>query len=91
MIREDMERVPLGSGFFYTWVSYEAVRVGIILWYDACAVHEECRGLIPFANYPDKDVRWELIREEPLTITPSVLQQPCNFHGFITDGRWVSA
>lgn len=28
---------------------------------------------------------------EPLTITPSILCGECGMHGFITEGKWVSA
>lgn len=30
-------------------------------------------------------------QEEPLTISPSILCPRCNLHGFIREGRWVSA
>ena len=28
---------------------------------------------------------------EPLSITPSILSDCCGIHGFITNGKWVSA
>lgn len=34
----------------------------------------------------------KIVSLEPLTITASILcSQGCGFHGFITDGHWVSA
>lgn len=34
---------------------------------------------------------WELISENPLTVTPSIHDPTTGFHGFITEGRWVPA
>jgi hypothetical protein len=34
---------------------------------------------------------WQLISEEPLTISPSLLCRACGHHGFIREGKWVSA
>lgn len=89
--KDDMERIPLGSDFYYTWIERDEKRIGVMLWYDACPVHEDCRGSIPFEGYPNRTTFWQLVQEDPLTLTPSVLQRPCGFHGWITDGRWVPA
>ncbi len=32
---------------------------------------------------------WTIVSEEPLTVTPSILNQPCGCHGYITDGKWI--
>lgn len=47
-----------------------------------------------FGNQP----LWTVQSLDPLTISPSILckgrmpdGQPCNFHGFIRSGKWVSA
>jgi hypothetical protein len=34
---------------------------------------------------------WEVVSEEPFTISPSVLCRACGDHGFVRDGRWVRA
>ena len=34
---------------------------------------------------------WTLAQREPLTVTPSILCVDHGAHGFITDGKWVSA
>ena len=31
----------------------------------------------------------QIVQEDPLTITPSILCPDCGTHGFITNGRWV--
>lgn len=33
----------------------------------------------------------QIISVEPLTISPSILCVDCGLHGFIRDGRWISA
>jgi hypothetical protein len=32
----------------------------------------------------------QLLSEEPLTVSPSILCADCGLHGFITDGTWRS-
>jgi hypothetical protein len=34
---------------------------------------------------------WDLIQEEPLTLSPSLLCRRCGDHGFIRESRWVVA
>lgn len=34
---------------------------------------------------------WDLVSEEPLTLSPSLLCLACGHHGFIRDGKWVPA
>jgi hypothetical protein len=34
---------------------------------------------------------WDVVSEAPLTLSPSVLCRTCGHHGYIRDGRWVSA
>ena len=45
---------------------------------------EQARHLFPGSP------AWHVIREDPLTLTPSVLCH-CGDHGFIRDGAWVPA
>lgn len=45
------------------------------------------------------DPRWDgafisnhtIVQREPLTITASLACRDCSWHGFITDGKWISA
>lgn len=39
-------------------------------------------------KFPNRG-KWTVESWEPLTISPSLLIQPCGFHGFIREGRWV--
>ena len=34
---------------------------------------------------------WTIVQAEPLSVTPSIHCLECGTHGFITDGKWVSA
>jgi hypothetical protein len=34
---------------------------------------------------------WQLVREEPLTISPSILCRACGLHGYIREGKWIPA
>jgi hypothetical protein len=56
-----------------------------------------CNGpsSIPFdvpqnSHVPDS-ARWQLVKAEPLTLSPSLLCQICGDHGFIREGKWVVA
>lgn len=32
---------------------------------------------------------WIVVAAEPLTVTPSIANQPCGCHGFIVNGKWL--
>lgn len=38
-----------------------------------------------------KQPTWTVVSWEPLTLTPSIHRIECGCHGYITDGKWVSA
>lgn len=40
---------------------------------------------------PEDPDGWEVVSEEPLTLSPSLLCRACGHHGFIRVGRWISA
>jgi hypothetical protein len=42
------------------------------------------------AHAPERH-RWQVVSEDPLTLSPSLLCQLCGDHGWIRDGRWVVA
>jgi len=45
-----------------------------------------CEGYAPVGGRDG----WTLVREEPLTLAPSLLCRACRHHGYIIDGKWVS-
>jgi hypothetical protein len=34
---------------------------------------------------------WDLLSEDPLTLSPSLLCTACQHHGFIREGKWIQA
>lgn len=62
-------------------------------------VEGKCSGdqFIPFkdrawANAFEGDiVSWKVEKDEPFTLSPSILCRACGDHGFVRDGKWVSA
>lgn len=70
-----------------------------VLWYpDGTARFEHrCdrrdRGVIICAPrlQTDIDGGHRVVRNDPLTIEPSILCPDCGTHGFIREGRWLSA
>jgi hypothetical protein len=45
-------------------------------------------GFIPFTGRMRAPVSWEVLSEDPLTLSPSLACQQCGHHGFIRNGRW---
>jgi hypothetical protein len=43
-----------------------------------------CTGIAGFDE-------WQVIKDNSLTLQPSIQCSTCTFHGFITDGHWVPA
>jgi hypothetical protein len=37
----------------------------------------------------DWEVKWKILQEEPLTLTPSIVCVNCPAHGFVRDGVFV--
>lgn len=51
-----------------------------------------CYGFVQIdGRYMPHADSWDLIQEEPLTLSPSLLCRACGSHGFIREGRWVPA
>lgn len=74
-------------------------KTGIIVGH----VHEDgeiCEGAVLFdtpENHRGEEGRplWQVESLDPLTISPSILMSPdkggCGLHGWVREGRWVSA
>lgn len=50
----------------------------------------ECGGAITFRGCGDGP-QWDVVSEEPLTLSPSLLCRRCGSHGFIRNGVWEEA
>jgi hypothetical protein len=71
-------------------VMLDGVQVGIV----EAHINPEgtwCRGSVPFEGNPHHDTHWRVEQAEPLTLSPSILCGRCGEHGWIRDGKWVSA
>lgn len=40
---------------------------------------------------PESPVHWDVVSEDPLTLSPSLACRVCGDHGWIRDGKWVPA
>lgn len=93
--RYEKPDIDLGSGVSLTWSEHNGAKVGAIISHKKDdAPHGVCEGSIWIKGSPkifgDHPV-WEMTgTEEAPTFTPSVLCH-CGFHGWIREGKWVSA
>lgn len=67
----------------------EGVWVGIHEWHRENGFYGA--GFIPFTGRMAAPVSWEVLSEEPLTLSPSLACQNCGHHGYIREGKWVPA
>lgn len=87
----NLDKEDIGLG-----VWFHRVKGGIIVGH----THEngeECYGAVLF-DVPEMQKMkatgrplWTVVSEDPLTIKPSINNEACGLHGFITDGKWVPA
>lgn len=50
-----------------------------------------CGGMLYRRGRNPNGPEWDVLSEDPLTLSPSVLCRTCGEHGFIRDGQWVPA
>ena len=86
-------RVDLGGGVFALFTDEPTTGASRIAIEHVCTRSRDGLTLrvAPFltADKPDRRGH-QLLSEDPLTVTPSVLCVDCGLHGFITDGVWRS-
>lgn len=83
--------VRLDERHYYTKYEYNDRWSGIIEHHKR-ADGVWCSGSVPFAGRdPGRDKGWDVMSEEPLTLSPSILCRSCNEHGWIEGGAWRSA
>jgi len=98
------DRHDLGHGCFYSRCLWKGQFVGVYEWHkcggnDVPGLHGD--GTTAFwvpLDVPAADEvttgrapRWQLVQEDPLTLSPSILCRVCGHHGFIQNGLWVPA
>ena len=103
---DEKGEIDLGSGFSMTihgWSPDRSIPANAERYKDipdipqsgALVYCPHSAGVITF-NVPGalevfKGPLWTVEQWEPLTISPSVLKMDCGCHGFIREGKWVSA
>lgn len=80
--------VFLDENHAYVLVEFEGAPAGINEFH--WTGDHWCAGWVSFKPY-DPTHGWDVLSLEPLTLSPSLLCRMCGSHGFIRDGRWVSA
>lgn len=92
------DEIDLGDDHRIVFTEYEGEkRVGANLIHPR--VEGKCSGQSwivfegrTWANTFDGKINtWKVEKEEPITISPSILCRACNDHGFIREGKWVRA
>lgn len=85
----------LGHDTYWTKVTREGQWIGIHEWHRERGEYEA--GFIPFTGrlkpgwWRSDAPTWEVVSEDPLTLSPSLLCGQCGHHGFIRNGEWVPA
>lgn len=91
------EKLPddldLGSDVWLRWTHPKDKPVDGALIFHKTSEGKLCGGSISLKNDPDGETRdtWEFNGDyEKPTLSPSVLCH-CKFHGYVREGKWVSA
>lgn len=79
----------LGNGVFIARMFIDGKLEGLA--YCHPSTNGECRSYVPLRNRYQWEHGWDLLSEQPLTISPSLLCRTCGNHGFIRSGKWVPA
>lgn len=93
----------LGGGYSYRFLAWSPDRKLNPQFHESTHPDVEKCGIImtcPHGNggihfiipgHPLFQDGWTVISLDPLTLTPSLDRKECGCHGFITDGKWISA
>lgn len=50
-----------------------------------------CVGSVNRPGHGHGNAEWDVLSENPLTLSPSLLCRTCGNHGFVREGKWVPA
>jgi hypothetical protein len=84
--------LDIGHGVTISFVHYDGGIVGLIEKHHNSR-GEPCSGYVHFRRAPNPDglPTWIVEQEDPLTLSPSILCNRCQHHGYVREGRWVVA
>lgn len=94
---DGIDLTDIGLGVWISRVvNSDGHPVGVLEWHYCGGSTEEhfAAGSLLFdiqENAGQNRPKWTLVSDEPLTLHPSVLCRTCGLHGWIQQGRWVSA
>ena len=90
--------LDLGGGHRFTFIANLTTgeRIGGVHdhpWHDGPGPNGEmtCSGFVSFRGRSEREPLWDVLSEEPLTLSPSLLCRICGSHGWIRNGRWEEA
>lgn len=83
--------IDLGSEHWAVPMYRDGVLFGVDEWHRNQR-GEWCSGWVPIKTAGRTDDRyWDLVSEQPLTLSPSLQCTACPSHGWIRDGAWTDA
>jgi hypothetical protein len=90
------DAIEIGPRNRIEFCEYQGETAGIMEWH-LKPDGKWCCGWIAFdgaawaRQFNGKITVWQVIKRDPLTLTPSIRCRACGTHGHITGGRWVPA
>jgi hypothetical protein len=84
------EIIDIGSGVTIEQRYIDGELAGVAYWHD-CPKGAHAGWIAVEGEHCPAGMGWQLATAEPITLLPSVLCRACGHHGFIRDGRWVTA
>ena len=93
------DQIDLGDGHTIEFSSYEGDhRAGAIVTHkkpdgETCESFISFRGRAWATQFKDglAEGSWDLVSDDPVTLSPSLACRVCGDHGFVREGRWVRA
>lgn len=102
--RKERHQIDLGHGHRMSWASWNPDRELNPQWRDTAPIErcvvliahgtegDPCESGIwldrPGVEEIHEGSVWQVIQEEPLTLSPSLLCKRCGDHGYIENGAW---
>ena len=92
-----MNRLDIGDGHSLEFCEWHGDTMAIVVCHhkrpdgSLCMHHAPIKGGAWDREFDGSIEAWDLVKREPLTISPSLACRVCGDHGFIRDGKWVRA